>query len=705
MIAAFTIVVPASANLKKAFEALEVHNYFLARELFLKNTKRDPEVAWYGMSVISGRDNNPFHDLDSAYIFIMRSDAAFTLADEKRRKKIQARYGVDGASIEAQKDHVFERAWEKAVALNSIEGYDRYLQFYKDSPRTGEAMQRRDQLAFQQARELNTAAAFEAFIAKYPHSHEVYEARSRLQEAIYRESTKAGTIEAYLQFLKDHPESPYVEDAEDRIFQLSTPDRSVEEYYAFIKKYPDNHKVEQAWRNIYDIHTRDLSVNAITRFLTEFPDYPYVAELADDYKTASLELIPFRQDTLWGFIDTDGIERIPAIYDWVESFKGAQAVVSRGGKVGTVNRSGREVVPVKYDEILEQSDGTSVVELDGRTGVVDRRGELVIPLKFSDIGEFSQKLAYAANDSLYGYVNDRGEVEIPFQFNSAGTFRNGLAVIETDEGFGVIDTKGNIVVPPLYDWIEGFENEVSRIRKDDVFGLISPFGDMLMPLEYKHIGPFKEGLALVVQGRKAGYVNMSGETVIPFEYEAGEGTANWGDLINGLAEVQQNGKRCMIDTSRKKILQCQYADIGLPTGALIPFRKRTKWGYADRNGTILFDNRYDQAWEMIDGIARVGSGEIFGAIDSTGREVVPLRFSNVADVKWDHVVVTDAQGSGLFDRGGNEILPAINQSVAMERKGIARIEQNDRFAYLRLIDRKYIWKEEGFDGEDGGSAE
>ncbi|MDQ3100141.1 MAG: hypothetical protein M3R08_02030, partial [Bacteroidota bacterium] len=236
--AAFLLIVPAFANLKKAFRALEVHDYFQARELFLKNTKKDPEAAWYGMSLISGRANNPFYHLDSAYVFIMRSDAAFTLAEASRRKKLASKFGVDHDAIEKQKAHVFEQAWEIALAANSIEAYDRYLNVYKDSPRSGEAISSRDQLAFQEVRLINTSEAYQKFISKYPHSREVYEARTRLQEAIYRESTTEGDINSYLTFLTKYPDNPYITNAQDEIYTLSTPGKSIEEYRKFIRTFP-----------------------------------------------------------------------------------------------------------------------------------------------------------------------------------------------------------------------------------------------------------------------------------------------------------------------------------------------------------------------------------------------------------------------------------------------------------------------------------
>lgn len=689
----------AQGQLSKGFKALAVYDYFQARKIFLKETKRQPAAAWYGLSVISGRADNPFFHVDSSYAFIQRSDAAFSMASDKQRASM-LKLGVDHTALMAQREHVFQLAWGIAKGQHTIAAYDRYVNTYLQSPFAEEAAIVRDHLAFQAAREDDRAEAYEAFLERYPKSKQVFEARSRLQEAIYREATLDRDIVSYLTFIAAHPESPYLRSAEDEVFRLSTPGRTVEEYRKFIVEHQKNQRVGDAWRGIYEIRTRDLSVDAITRFLKEFPEYPFVEELVDDYKTASLTLLPFRREGAWGFIDDSGVERIKAEYEWVEDFRGSQAIVSREGKVGTVNRSGRAVVPIEYDDVEEAVEGTSTVERGGRVGAVDSGGELVVPMRYSDVGEFSEGMAYAAKDGKYGYINARGEELIPFRFSSAGTFHKGMAVVEEEGLFGVIDSKGNIVLATEFDWVEGFEQPYSRVRKGERMGLVGPFGDELLPLKYDHVGSFQDGLALVVEGRKCGYIDEHMNFVIPLEYEAGEGVSNWGDMRNGLAKVQLSGKRCLINARNVRVFPCQYTDIGLATGAIIPVRKKGKWGYADRKGGVLFDNRYDQAWEMIDGLARVRNGALFGAIDSAGRELIPVRFIGLLDVQYGHLVATGPNGSGLLDRSGAEVVALMYDVVVVLNERIAKVQRADRFGYIDLSTGRFIWREEGLLPDD-----
>ncbi|MCC6541329.1 MAG: hypothetical protein IT225_03835, partial [Flavobacteriales bacterium] len=230
-----------AGRLEKAFKALEVHDYFKARELFRKEVRKHPAAGWYGLSVISGRADNPFYHLDSAYQFIVRADLAFTAAPDKERILIGG-LGVSHSSITAQREHVLERAWELVRGQNTVIAYQGYLDTYPSGPRAAEARAAMHHLAFQEARTTNTAAAYAAFVERYPSSREVYEARTRMNDALYGEATSAKDIASYRAFIANHPDNPNVRKAEDAIYRLSTPGRTIAQYKAFIRNEPDNHR-------------------------------------------------------------------------------------------------------------------------------------------------------------------------------------------------------------------------------------------------------------------------------------------------------------------------------------------------------------------------------------------------------------------------------------------------------------------------------
>jgi hypothetical protein len=50
-----------------------------------------------------------------------------------------------------------------------------------------------------------------------------------------------------------------------------------------------------------------------------------------------------------------------------------------------------------------------------------------------------------------------------------------------------------------------------------------------------------------------------------------------------------------------------------------------------------------------------------------------------------------------LDLRGAEKLPLVFDKVQLISAAIARVERNERFAYIRLSDGRYLWKEEGFE--------
>ncbi|MBK7298536.1 MAG: hypothetical protein IPI91_18765 [Flavobacteriales bacterium] len=178
-----------AGKLERAFEALAEHDYFRAKELFIKQIKKHPAGAWYGLSVITGRSNNPFFQLDSSHIYIERADAAFTLASDKERSKL-AKVKVDNAALLAQRESVFGLAWEKALGQNSITGFDKFITTYKKSSHVLEAIALRDELAFDEVKAKGSSTAYRSFLEKYPNARQSYEARKRLDEAVYSGSNE-----------------------------------------------------------------------------------------------------------------------------------------------------------------------------------------------------------------------------------------------------------------------------------------------------------------------------------------------------------------------------------------------------------------------------------------------------------------------------------------------------------------------------------
>ncbi len=177
-----------------------------------------------------------------------------------------------------------------------------------------------------------------------------------------------------------------------------------------------------------------------------------------------------------GFINTDGEEVIPFIYDDVSGigFQDGIVGVEKDGKWGYINTDGEEVIPFTLDVFFDFSEGMAGTIQDNKAGYMDESGNIVIPHQFDAAWNFAEGLAKVRIGEEIGYIDNTGEIQVPLSdyTASSGQFYEGYALVgygefnndiyggETYIGtLGLIDTEGNEVFPIIYDDIELIEDE------------------------------------------------------------------------------------------------------------------------------------------------------------------------------------------------------------------------------------------------------
>lgn len=81
----------------------------------------------------------------------------------------------------------------------------------------------------------------------------------------------------------------------------------------------------------------------------------------------------------FGFVNYEGEEVIPCVYDKAERFKEGRkvVVVYKDGACGLINQKGEEVTPIKFSSIDDKEDGTYKVRDASGTYIIDEDGKRV----------------------------------------------------------------------------------------------------------------------------------------------------------------------------------------------------------------------------------------------------------------------------------------------------------------------------------------
>ena len=80
-------------------------------------------------------------------------------------------------------------------------------------------------------------------------------------------------------------------------------------------------------------------------------------------------------------------------------------------------------------------------------------------------------------------------------------------------------------------------------------------------------------------------------------------------------------------------------------------------GFADSKGNVVIDCKYESAFPFSNGVAIVYKSKKYGMINTSGTEVLPLKYSSITT--WnDLYLIKDGKKMGLANRSGNIILKA-----------------------------------------------
>lgn len=677
-----------AGKIEKGFEALKEYNYFKAKELFESSLKKSNSAASYGLALIFYRKDNPFHSLDSAFLYIQKAEENYSSIKEKKKEKYKE-FGFDYLNILELRSKISTEFFEISLKSNTVDAYTQFINAHPWANELFVATHKRDSIAYEEVKLKNTSAAYQLFLKTYPSSSLFATVQLDYYRTQYKEFTHTNSLVSYLEFMAKCPDNPYVPEAEDRVYELTTENNSVESFYSFIQAYPKNKNVGNAWRNLYQLYMVNYTDERIQEFIEEYPKYPYKEELEADIQNMKLNLLPYKEEEYFGFMDYSGKIIIPAEFEQVGFFKEGLALAVKNGQSGYLDKSGKVVIPFQYSSGSDFEQGRAIVEKNGRFGMIDRVGNLIFPLEFNDLGFLSEGLVYGMKDSLYGYYDKNFSVRLPEKYTEAFAFIDGKAKVQIGENQAFIDEYGTFTVPPGYPEISFFNDTLLTFEEEELFGLMRKNCQVVVPAVYEEIGQLSIDRALVVRDGLLGYIDGSGKEIVKPQFEVFPNYLERGQFHSNLAIVKQKGKFGIIDKQGKVVLPISYSEIG-NISALISFTKGKAWGFMDLTGKVIIQPEFDYAESFKDGLAVVEKLTLQGVIDSKRKEIIPLNFTSIDRLTKDMFLVSNGSKYGVYSTKGEQLVPLNYQQIRLIEKDFLLLTSHNEVHYLYLPEKRII---------------
>lgn len=241
-------------------------------------------------------------------------------------------------------------------------------------------------------------------------------------------------------------------------------------------------------------------------------------------KTASPLLFLDETSGLYGYVDRNGKEVIPAIYQDAKAFKDGYAVCCLDGKYGLVAPDGRQYL-FNYREIstLAEEYHFYIGRRRGRTpDYVIYLNPLPTETEYDEVELVWSKKGMIPVKKLgrYGYIGmDGKELEKPIFKRSLNFNSNDLALAETDEGYGVVNIRMEHVTNLNYPYGKIAEDGAFLLgRYENDFGVVNGGGKMsIEPGTYART-TYLEGYAMILAKTQDGFytiIDINGRVIVP----------------------------------------------------------------------------------------------------------------------------------------------------------------------------------------------
>ncbi len=247
--------------------------------------------------------------------------------------------------------------------------------------------------------------------------------------------------------------------------------------------------------------------------LREF-DYQKISSFSDG-------LAAFKnRDGLWGFLDRDMKEAIPARFIWVSSFINGQAAAEMVEGMMIISSDGRpaEKPDVSVRKIYQHAHGWRYATFHNRVGVQDAEGNWRLRPEYRQIRVFSTGVMLAQRDKTWELITAEAPQGTGMIFKDAGNISENLCWVMSDKGCGYLNGDGKMVIECQYEKAYGFNNGIAAVRKNKLWGFIDVEGKEVLPHIYTEVQHQEDGTWIVFAGDKEGLVLTDG-TFEPTEAE------------------------------------------------------------------------------------------------------------------------------------------------------------------------------------------
>ena len=258
-----------------------------------------------------------------------------------------------------------------------------------------------------------------------------------------------------------------------------------------------------------------------------------------------------------------------------------------------------------------------------------------------------------------------------------GSFANGgeYLVVRHHGHFGLVSRDGSMLIDPKYELLEPLANpKYFRVRVDGSYGVVDMNDRMVVPFEYSYVGNMSEDIIIVSKDRMYGCFDKDGKSVVPMEYEEIR------EYVGGMARIRFKNRFGFIDKKGEIVVAPFSDEVENFSEGFTLVNIKGKMGFVSLDGDWIAAPMYEAGLNFSGGLAPLAMNGKYGYIDTTGKEVIPLQFSQARQFDSLYKIACVAVNGkwGVINTSGDTLVPMEFDKIDITSDGYMIVEKEGK---------------------------
>jgi len=376
------------------------------------------------------------------------------------------------------------------------------------------------------------------------------------------------------------------------------------------------------------------------------------------------------------------------------------AIAIRGKTMGVFTQTGEGLLPVSFDTVFYVNDFFYAHQINKSNGwaVYDTFGIRKNVLDYDLISPMSEGMIPIHRNKKWGFLDRYGSEIIEPVYDKVDPFSRGMSKVTYYGEEGVIDKSGNWIVHPSNQVILGYDPQRYLSKGYGLYSLISLNGRLIYFSRNTLIWKDDHLEEQDSLGRMKRIIGMNG-TINVQERSSYPNTYYSEDRSLRLHPFYKNGKYGFLNRDNTLVISNRYDSVKLFSEHRAAVKINSHWGYIDELERLVIQPTYDYVGKFYGGKALVQREGLWGVITTAGKEIIPLDYDAIQPTSSGKYIVSKKNRQGVLDTNGANILAPLydlveeidENRIIVERKTKYGISNRQGVLIVPLIYQKIMY--------------